>query len=293
MKKLTFLKAYQKEDKKRAAFNRLAVKIFDLSFEEWYQSGYWRDKYIPYTLFDGEQAVANVSVNIMEFNIFGHRQKAIQIGTVMTDEAYRNQGLSKSLMEKVFEDWKEKTHLIYLFANSTVWGFYPKLGFKSVKEYQYQRRIEPTKPGNFVKLDMDAMEDREKAYDYVHNTCPFGKISMQGNADLVMFYCITVYKDNVFYLPELDVIALAEIKEQELNLLDVFSKQEQNLDDIIYTLSDETTETVQLGFVPQDCSSYEKIPVNEKEKDEMLFIELGKTALFDENQLMFPLLSHA
>lgn len=293
MKELTFFKGYQQEDKKRAAFNRLAVKTFDLSFEEWYQSGYWRDKYIPYTLFDGEQAVANVSVNIMDFNIFGHQQRTIQIGTVMTDEAYRNQGLSRRLMEKIFEDWKAGGHLIYLFANSSVWGFYPKLGFKSVKEYQYQRTITPTTQANSVKLDMDKKENREKLYNYTQNTCPFGKISMQENADLVMFYCITVYKDNVIYLPELDVIAITEIKGRQLNLLDVFSKKEQNLDDVIHALSNKIIDTVRLGFVPKDCSSYERVPVDEKAMDEMLFVEADKTALFDKNQLMFPLLSHA
>lgn len=293
MNELIFLKGYQQEDKKRAAFDALSVKTFGLSFEVWYQSGYWQDKYIPYTLFDGEQAVANVSVNIMDFSIFGHQQKNIQIGTVMTDEVYRNQGLSRKLMEKVFEDWKTENHLIYLFANSTVWDFYPKLGFKSVKEYQYQRAITPTTQTNFIKLDMDNKENREKLHDYAQNTCPLGKISMQENADLVIFYCITVYKDNVFYLPELDAIAIAVINCRQLHILDVFSKKEQSLDDIIHALSDETIDTVQLGFVPKDCSSYEIIPIDEKEKDEMLFVEADKTALFDENQLMFPLLSHA
>ncbi|HAU0495546.1 TPA: GNAT family N-acetyltransferase [Legionella pneumophila] len=293
MKKLIFFKGYQQEDKKRTAFNALAVKTFDLSFEEWYQSGYWRDKYIPYTLFDGDQAVANVSVNIMDFSIFGHKQRTIQLGTVMTDDAYRNQGLSRMLMEKVFEDWKADNHLIYLFANSTVWGFYPKLGFKSVKEYQYQRTTTPKTQANFVKLNMNQKENREQLYEYAQNTYPFGKISMQENADLVMFYCITVYKDNVFYLPELGVIAIAEIKGRQLHLLDVYSKEEHNLDDIIHALSDETIDTVRLGFVPKDCSSYEIIPVDEQAKDEMLFVEEDKTSLFDENQLMFPLLSHA
>ncbi|HAT4486861.1 TPA: GNAT family N-acetyltransferase [Legionella pneumophila] len=293
MKKLIFFKGYQQDDKKRTAFNALAVKTFDLSFEEWYQSGYWRDKYIPYTLFDGEQAVANVSVNIMDFSIFGHKQRTIQLGTVMTDDAYRNQGLSRMIMEKVFKDWKADNHLIYLFANSTVWGFYPKLGFKSVKEYQYQRTTTPSTQASFVKLNMNKKENREQLYDYSQNTYPFGKISMQENAGLVMFYCITVYKDNVFYLPELDAIAIAEIKGRQLHLLDVYSKKEHNLDDIIHALSDETTDTVRLGFVPKDCSSYEIIPVDEQTKNEMLFVEEDKTSLFDENQLMFPLLSHA
>lgn len=244
-------------------------------------------------MFDGEKAVANVSVNIMDFSIFGHNQRAIQIGTVMTDEAYRNQGLSRKLMKRVVEDWKADKHLIYLFANSTSWDFYPKLGFKSVKEYQYQRAIRPTKETNFVKLDMDNKESREKLHDYAQHAYPISKISMQENADLVMFYGITVYKDNVFYLPELDAIAIAKINGRQLHLLDVFSKKEENLNDVIHTLSDETIDTVQLGFVPKNHSSYEIIPIDEKEKDEMLFLEADNTALFDENQLMFPLLSHA
>ncbi len=34
----------------RKSFIDLAVKTFDLSFEEWYQQGYWTDAYIPYAL---------------------------------------------------------------------------------------------------------------------------------------------------------------------------------------------------------------------------------------------------
>lgn len=33
MKELTFFKGYQQDEQKRAAFNHLAVKTFDLSFE--------------------------------------------------------------------------------------------------------------------------------------------------------------------------------------------------------------------------------------------------------------------
>lgn len=293
MKKLTFFKDYQQEVNKRASFDALSIKTFSLSFETWYQSGYWRDYCIPYTLFDGEQAVANVSANIMDFSIFDHQRRTIQIGTVMTDEAYRNQGLSRRLIEKVLDDWKTESHLIYLFANSSVWNFYPKLGFEPVKEYQYQRSITPVKTANYIKLDMTSNDNREKLHDYARNTCQFGQIAMQENADLVMFYCISVYKDNVFYLPDLDAIAVAELNGKQLYLLDVFSKKEQGLEDIILALSDEAKDLVRLGFTPKDCSGYEIVPIDETVKDEMLFVESGKTALFKENQLMFPVLSHA
>lgn len=50
-KKYTFLIGYQKENKYRVALNTLVEKIYSFSFEAWYKSGYWNEKYIPYTLY--------------------------------------------------------------------------------------------------------------------------------------------------------------------------------------------------------------------------------------------------
>ena len=102
-KEYSFLIGYQKHKQYRNAFNNLAKIIFPISFEEWFQSGYWNEKYIPYTLFDEDKAVANISVNIMDFSVFGEQKRFIQIGAVMTDENYRNNGLSRFLMEKVLD----------------------------------------------------------------------------------------------------------------------------------------------------------------------------------------------
>lgn len=136
-----FLIGYQQEEKYRAALNTLVTKIFGISFEAWYSAGYWNEKYIPYTLFDGEQAVANVSLNIMDFITFGKQQRYIQLGTVMTDLAYRNQHLNRFRMDNVLADWNEHCQFIYLYANSTVLDLYPKWGFHRVKEYEYFKSL--------------------------------------------------------------------------------------------------------------------------------------------------------
>lgn len=292
-KEYLFLMGYRKEDQYRAAFNILSKNIFGLSFEEWFQAGYWNEKYIPYTLFDGNNAVANASINIMDFNTFGEKKRYIQIGTVMTDPNYRNKGLSRFLMEKIFNDWNGKCDFIYLFANSTVLNFYPKMGFTQVKQYEYSKKVKIAVQSKFEKLDMDAQSNRDKLYDYVKHSKIISKLFMQENADLVMFYCITVLKDCVYYSPSLNVIAIAKINDQQLHLLDVFSKDETNLELIIDSLSDEKITSVLLGFTPKDCVHYKMSSIDEALKDEVLFIQNGKTGLFDENQIMFPLLSHA
>ena len=56
-------KNYRDNAALRESFNKLAEKVFGLSFENWYQNGFWKDNYIPYSaVIDGE-VVANVSVN--------------------------------------------------------------------------------------------------------------------------------------------------------------------------------------------------------------------------------------
>lgn len=288
-KEYTFLVGYRKEDQYRAALSDLAKKIFGISFEDWYKAGYWNEKYIPYTLFDGEKAVANVSANIMDFNVFGERQRYIQLGTVMTDDDYRNKNLSRFLMEKILSEWRDKCKLIYLYANSSVLDFYPKFGFSRVKEHVHFKQAEKN-TGDFEKLNMDVQSNRDMLHDYAKNSKAFGKISMSENADLVMFYCTSFLKENVYYIKPLDVIVVATFNDNQLHLSDVFGKTKIELDKIIESLGGAEINEVLLGFTPEDCKSYE---IKEASGDDVLFVQKGKEKLFDENKVMFPLLSHA
>lgn len=267
------------------------MKTFGFSFEEWYKAGYWSEKYIPYTLFDREIAIANVSVNIMDFNAFGEKHRYIQIGTVMTDEDYRNKNLNRYHMEKVLDDWNGRCDFIYLYANKSVLEMYPKFGFTRVSEHEYfKSAVKNVEGGNFEKLNMDVQSNKHFLYDYANNSKVFGKLSMKGNADLVMFYCTSLLKQNVYYIKSLDAIAVAKFNGNQLHLWDIFSGVEIDLDKIVYSLVNPQIDEIILGFTPENCSSYE---VREISGDDVLFIQKGKSKLFDENKVMFPLLSHA
>lgn len=290
-KEYTFLVGYQQESQYRAAFNNLVEKIFGLSFEAWYKAGYWNEKYRPYTLFDGERAVANIAVNIMDFNTFGEQQRYIQIGTVLTDEEYRNQKLSRFLMEQILNEWHKKCDFIYLFANNSVLELYPKFGFSPVTEYEYFKSVKRRVASrNFKKLNMEMQSNRDILYDYAKNSKVFGKLSMRENADLVMFYCISFLKESVYYIKSLDVIAVAKFASNQLHLWDVFGSIEVELDQIIDSLVNIEIDEIVLGFTPKDGSTYAMREISGADK---LFIQKDKTKLFDENKVMFPLLSHA
>ena len=52
----------------RRSFFQLAKNTFDLSFEQWYQNGYWTDSYIPYVLHEngilGSKKISRIEENI-------------------------------------------------------------------------------------------------------------------------------------------------------------------------------------------------------------------------------------
>lgn len=100
-KKYFFEVNYKENGILRNSFNELAERTFGINFEKWYKEGYWSDSYIPYSLVYNNRVVTNVSVSIMDVIIQGDEKRYIQIGTVMTDEKFKNKGLSRFLMEKI------------------------------------------------------------------------------------------------------------------------------------------------------------------------------------------------
>lgn len=291
-KKYTFIKDFKDNTLFRKSYNVLTQKTYGFDFEQWYQSGYWGSGYMPYSLLDGENIVANVSTSIVDCLVLGETKRYIQIGTVMTDPDYQNQGLARYLMKRVIEECKSKCDMIYLFANDSVLNFYPKFGFTAVREYQYFKTI--TNDNEVVvaeKLDMSLEDNRELVIDKVNNSISMSKLTMMKNVGLVMFYCTSFMSDKVYYLSKQDVIAIAELQGDTLYLQDIFSLSAVDLDSVIKSLTNKEVKAVVLGFIPNDIDSYF---VNLLEEDDTtLFVMEDKADLFKDNKLMFPILSHA
>ena len=119
-----------KETKTRKEYFAFAKNVFGLDFSIWYNSGFWGDKFVPYTLFDGDKAVASVGVSLSEIEWDGHIGRFTQLSTVMTEPSYRGKGLNQWLLKLVISKWKVKSDCIYLYATDSVVDYYPKFGFK-------------------------------------------------------------------------------------------------------------------------------------------------------------------
>lgn len=274
----------------RLSFDKLSQKTFSLSFENWYQNGYWTEKYLPHVLLDGGRVVSNVSVNIIDTVWENKKKKYIQLGTVMTDSEYREQGLSRLLMKKVLEEWKEKCDAMYLFANDTVLDFYPKFGFVKANEYQCQITVSP-KQKRARKLDMSRNKDRELLLEKYKKSNPFSALPLVDNTGLLMFYCSQFMKNDVYYVKDYDAVVIAKQNGKELICFDIFCDETADINEVLSIVASYDTTNVILGFSPKSTERFQVTLL--QEDDTTLFVLSDKENIFADNRLMFPLLSHA
>ena len=279
---------YRKNKELRDSFNGLAVKVFGLNFEEWYQNGFWQENYIPYSVVIDGKVVSNVSVNRCDMNYNGKTVRLIQLGTVMTDPDHRGKGYAGLLMEKILSDYEGKVDGIYLFANDSVLDFYPRFGFRKGKESCFSKDVTADSAMTAVQVPMSGKEDWEKMVSLFNMNEQNAAMYMVGNPGLYMFYLSQFMQENVFYIRDCDTYAVAETEDGTLTLHAVIGNGD--IDQVISSFGSNIKRVV-LGFTPKDSSGYEKSEVNED--DTTLFV---KGRFFDETKdddYMFQPITHA
>ncbi|MEK3712819.1 GNAT family N-acetyltransferase [Paenibacillus sp. FSL R7-0333] len=255
MQELKFVRDYKDIAPLRNSFFELAKDTFELELERWYGEGCWTDKYVPYSYAEGNRIVANVSVNLIELTINGVKSPAVQIGTVMTHPDYRGRGLSARLMDKVLEEYGRACEFMYLFANESVLEFYPKFGFHPVEEQIFSMAC----PGGAArsaairKLDLADPRDLSLVSTLGAQRVPVSeRFGVSGAHGLLMFYCLNVFSDQLYYLEDENLIAICQQENGQLELFDLISAQPVSCRDIALKLADSDTETIVFHFTPDD-----------------------------------------
>lgn len=289
------IKNYRNNNTLRKSFNELAMKTFDINFENWYQNGYWGEKYNPYSIVMDGKVVSNVSVNHMNFLWNGERKFFIQLGTVMTDEAYRNRGFIRQIMEEIERDYEKKTDGFFLFANDSVLDFYPKFGFQKSSESQYAKEIPAAELSAAGQMTIEQIAMADKAAwslleDAMQKSIPHSSFEMINNGELILFYITNYMQKNVYYHKEQDAYVIAEIDDGILLLHDIFSPDPVDIGQIVKSFGKDIRQVV-LGFTPMNCDTFTK--EMRKEEDCTLFLKGKEFENFAQDGLMFPTLAHA
>lgn len=282
--KYTLIRNAMADTASRNAYNTLATAIFGLSFENWYNSGHFSGNHIPYTLMDGEKAVANISVNTMDVLYNGTTRKYLQLGTVMTDPAHRGKGLQKQIFNEIIKDFSGKYDGLFLFANKSVLDFYPKLNFERADYYNYSKTV-AHKPAQLKKLDMSNGEDVAFLKKYYTKGNPFSALQVVNNSSLLMFYCGSFFADFVYYIPQYDAVVIAGVGDNSMTCYGIYCDG-GSMDDI---LSAFPVEKANLGFTPTDTTGCEI--TKSQDDDTALFIHTTGENIFTQ-PLLFPEFFH-
>ena len=286
---------YMRDDTLRHALNDLTKKTFGFDFEGWVTGGYFEGDYIPYSLIEDGKIISNVSANRMTFLQNGVDRNYIQIGTVMTDEAYRRQGLAKKLMEHVIKQYKDDCDGFYLFANPDAVVFYNRCGFSREMEYRYSVKNEfcmrKSAGEIFISVNAADKQMKQKYMNMVRRSAANSSLEQLNKFGLQMFY--TADMENVYYSTDMDCFIVAEIEENTLLLQSIVSENNVALMDILQRVRGEYHKC-QLGFVPamkdMDICTAEKYDG----ADDYRLFYLGEQLKSIENEkLYFPELSHA
>lgn len=283
-----FIKGYTKNDTLRKSLGSLAKKTFGIDLEGWYQSGRWEDSHIPYSFVDGESIVSNVLANKMKMSTEQKDYTFIQIGTVMTEPAYRNNGYLRKLIEQIIEDYKDEVDGFYLYANDSVTEFYPKFGFIAGDEYVYTRKIhKPKQQAKVVSLKDCSKKEREAFYTVREKTVPNEAICNK-NKGLLAFWTDSL--DGIYYLPEAECYVGTDVNEDTLVLKQIFSNKVMDVNLVIDSFYGKAKK-VELGFVPLDEAGFEAKKIVEKDYHYFYMGEALET--LEKQKVRFPEYSHA
>lgn len=285
--------AYQENESLRRAFNEMTFDFWEFTFESFFQSGYWDDRCHLFSLFENDKIVAHTTLTVFKTQTANKQLLLGQLGTVMTQPSHTNQGLSRFLMDYIFNTYHDQIDGYFLFANDSVLDFYPKFGFHAVPEFQASKAIRKQANSYTVqKLDLTLNQDLKCFQHYIKNGKTASRFDTQ-NDGISHFYCLANpsfgFSSCIYAIPELETLLIAQQEETVLHLYQSYSLKENNMDEAINALADIHTTKLVFGYTPigEDYSF-----TAFKQEGLTLFVTPLLVSYFTTQPTMIPLLSH-
>lgn len=297
-----FAQDYEDNAVLREQMGRLCRKIWGFDFEKMYKNGFWEESFHPYTLFCGDKAVSHVSVSEMDIYLNQKVLHLVQLGTVMTDKDFRGRGLNRFIMERILADFDSKDG-IFLYANETVYEYYPKFGFE--KAYEYPRKVS----GQFLKylceraggvmrarkISAPAAADEERLLlslsENCRNDCSFYPVN---HRFMIGFYLnsfdLFSISDLLYRLPDGNTIVVAEVSKDSVTIHDILTEHGCDPEEVVVALI--TTDTKQVNLRLAYEAPFLEAEEERDAQDSRLFVRGRAAELLKQQKIIFPLTIH-
>ncbi|QYR22991.1 GNAT family N-acetyltransferase [Paenibacillus sp. sptzw28] len=287
---------YKTNERYRDSFNRLALQIFGIQFDEWYRKGLWDERYICHSFLYEDEIVANVSISKMGLVVNGLKKSAIQIGTVMTHPECRGRGLSASLMNRVLEHYEQDCDFFFLFANKSVLDLYPKFGFNTAAESQFSLDIKDMPRGMgsnslLRKLSIEEEEDLSLIERKLRTRRTVSRrFGVENDRGIFMFHALNMFRDCLYYSESSQAIIVCKHEGKTLHLYDVISSENVDFTGLLIEIGGNDTTNVQFYFTPDIFTCDAKAEPLDQNEDQ-LFVKSASIVI--PLEFRFPLIAHA
>jgi GNAT superfamily N-acetyltransferase len=233
------------------AFMRYIPRVFPLSFRRWHELGGWDENYCAIAIMQGDDIIANASLQRMTIVLHGRELRGWQLGAVGVVPEHRGKGLQRRIMPRVLE-FASGEDMMFLFANDDVLDFYPKFGFKRASEVIFGADHEVVPAGNRLRtLSLDRPDDRALLARVSATARPvtelFGARSYGG---VVLWYWTNFYPDCLHYCPERDAVLVATHDGDCLRICDVLASERLDLREYLPRVATAAAQRIEFGFTP-------------------------------------------
>jgi len=260
------------------AFLRYIPRVFPrLDFRPWYLRGGWTSTYEAHALARADEIVANVSVMRMRLLMGGREVRGAQLGAVGCIPEMRGHGLMRPLLEQVMAQLEPEADLLLLYANEEVLDFYPRFGFRRVRETEFElnQALDPSRTPA-PRLDLDDPSQRAAWLTACAKSLPpTERFGMRDYGSVALWHACAFYPRDVHVLSEGKTYAVAVQRGDTLHLLDLAAPHRFDLIPVLPRLIREPIARIRFGFCPELWCPMARVV---EPSDEALFIR-GEVAL--------------
>jgi GNAT superfamily N-acetyltransferase len=248
-------------------YNELMMHVFGFSFDKWHDRNIWDDSYACYSIIEDGVMIANVSVSKMKLLINGLLREYLQFGAVATRREYRGKGLSRKIMEYVFNLYSNTPS--FLFANDSVQTFYPKFGFIPVTDRQPYIEYKLKATRKMIRLDIAD----PKVDQYLKERNQFSKVfDCINQYGINWFHLLYGFNHDIYEIPQLGAMMIAKQQGNTLFIYDLIIKKSMSFMELIPHLHFTGVEMIKFGFNP-DWLGVNYQTMEYKMEDSTLFVK--------------------
>lgn len=225
--------------------NELATEVFGFSFGRWQEQGLWDGDFECYSIIEDGIMLANASIYWMKLLINGIPKEYLQISTVATRAEHRGKGLSRKLMEYIFNRYPETPG--FLLGNDSVREFYPKFGFTATVDKLPYVECSLQKSGEMLQLNIN----EPKIDFYLKGRTQYSRIfDCTNRYSINWFHLLYRYPKRIYEIPRLGLMLVAIQDNNILHIVDIAATKPVDFSQLVPQLHFDGVDTIEFGFNP-------------------------------------------